>query len=73
MHALVAGDRQLVDDRDSFRDFFAIFPHVLLDEELRARVAGLYDWYRDLYAGGMGDATATAKSACGASPPSWSP
>jgi len=57
VHALVAGDRQLVDDRDAFRDFFAIFPHVLLDEELRSRVASLYDWYRDLYAGGMGDAT----------------
>jgi len=58
VHALVAADRQLVDDRDAFRDFFAIFPHVLLDEELRARVAGLYDWYRDLYAGGMGVAGA---------------
>ena len=53
VHALVAGDRQLVDDRDACRDFFAIFPPVLLDEELRARVAGLYDWYRDLYVGGM--------------------
>ena len=58
VHALVAGDRQLVDDRDAFRDFFAIFPHVLLDEELRVRVAGLYDWYRDLYADGMGGAGA---------------
>jgi len=56
VHALVAGARKLVDDRDSFRDFFAIFPHVLLDEELRSRVAGLYDWYRDLYAGGTGGA-----------------
>ena len=56
VHSLVAGDRQLVDDRAGFRDFFAIFPHVLLDEELRARVADLYEWYRDLYAGGMGDA-----------------
>jgi len=58
VHALVAADRQLVDDRDAFRDFFAIFPHVLLDEELRARVAGQYDWYRDLYASGMGVAGA---------------
>jgi hypothetical protein len=58
VHALVAGDRRLVDDRDAFRDFFAIFPHVLLDEELRTRVAGLYDWYRDLYADGMGGAGA---------------
>ena len=40
VRALVAGDRSLVDDRDSFRDFFAIFPHVLLDEDLRAQVAG---------------------------------
>ena len=58
VRALVAGDRKLVADRDAFRDFFAIFPHVLLDEELRARVAGLYDWYRDLYADGMGGAGA---------------
>jgi AcrR family transcriptional regulator len=62
VRALVAGDRQLVDDRDSFRDFFAIFPHVLLDEELRARVAHLYDWYRDLYAGGMGGAGSGASA-----------
>jgi AcrR family transcriptional regulator len=60
VHALVAGDRQLVDERDSFRDFFAIFPHVLLDEELRSRVAGLYEWYRDLYAGGIGGVGAEA-------------
>jgi AcrR family transcriptional regulator len=43
VRTLIAGDRKLVDDRDSFRDFFAIFPHVLLD-----------DRYRDLYAGVMG-------------------
>jgi AcrR family transcriptional regulator len=51
--ALIAGDRRLLDDRDAFRDFFAIFPHVVMEEELRARVAALYDWYRDLYAAGM--------------------
>ncbi len=50
VHSLVASDRKLLDDRDSFRDFFAIFPHVLTDEELRARVAALYEWYRDVYA-----------------------
>jgi AcrR family transcriptional regulator len=53
VHALVDGDRRLVDDRDAFRDFFALLPHVLLDEELRLRVAALYDWYRDLSAAGM--------------------
>ena len=53
VHALVAADRQLVDDRDAFRDFFALLPHVVMDEELRARVAAQYDWYRDLYAAGI--------------------
>jgi AcrR family transcriptional regulator len=50
VHSLVAHDRKLLDDRDSFRDFFALLPHVLADEELRERVAGLYAWYRDVYA-----------------------
>jgi len=50
VHSLVASDRKLLDDRDSFRDFFALFPHVLPDEELRRRVAGLYEWYREAYA-----------------------
>lgn len=54
IRALVDGDRQLLEDRAAFRDFFAIFPHVVQDDELRARVAALYEWYRDLYAGGMG-------------------
>lgn len=53
VHALVAADRQLVDDRDGFRDFFALLPHVLQDADLQARVAGLYEWYRDLYHAGM--------------------
>jgi AcrR family transcriptional regulator len=57
VHGLVAGDRRLVDDRAAFRDFFAILPHVVLDEELRERVAALYEWYRDLYVEGFGDAT----------------
>ncbi len=53
VRALVAGDRRLLDDRDAFRDFFALLPHVVQDAELRARVAALYDWYRDLYSAGM--------------------
>jgi AcrR family transcriptional regulator len=57
VRGLVAGDRRLVADRDAFRDFFAILPHVVLDDELRERVAALYEWYRDLYVEGLGDAT----------------
>jgi AcrR family transcriptional regulator len=58
VHGLVAGDRRLVDDRAAFRDFFAILPHVVLDDELRERVAALYEWYRDLYVEGLGDSVA---------------
>jgi AcrR family transcriptional regulator len=61
VHGLIAGDRRLVDDRAAFRDFFAILPHVVLDEELRDQVAALYDWYRDLYVDGLGDATAVER------------
>jgi AcrR family transcriptional regulator len=50
VHSLVAHDRKLLGDRDSFRDFFALLPHVLADDELRERVASLYTWYRDVYA-----------------------
>jgi len=57
VHALVAGDRRLVEDRDAFRDFFALLPHVVQDDDLRARIAALYEWYRELYAAGIeGDA-----------------
>lgn len=52
--SLVASDRKLLGDRDSFRDFFAIFPHMLKDEELRGRVAELYAWYRRVYADLLG-------------------
>jgi AcrR family transcriptional regulator len=61
--ALVDADRVLAEDEDSFRDFFTIFPHVLLDDELRLRVASLYDWYRELYVRALedGDREGTAR------------
>jgi hypothetical protein len=61
VHGLVVGDRRLVDDRDAFRDFFAILPHVVLDDDLRERVARLYDWYRDLYVEGLDGATSSGE------------
>jgi len=63
VRGLVAADRQLVADRAAFRDFFALLPHVVLDEELRERVAALYEWYRDLYVEGLGDTTTVADEA----------
>jgi AcrR family transcriptional regulator len=53
VHGLVRGERDLVDDRAAFRDFFAILPHVLQDDELRWRIACLYDSYRDLFVGSL--------------------
>jgi len=50
VRALVDADRRLAEDLSSFRDFFTILPHALRDDELRERVARLYDWYRQLYA-----------------------
>jgi AcrR family transcriptional regulator len=49
VRALVDADRRLAEDLSSFRDFFTILPHALRDDELRERVARLYDWYRQLY------------------------
>ena len=63
VHGLVAGDRRLVDDRAAFRDFFAILPHVVLDDDLRERVAALYEWYRDLYVEGLGGTAAVDEAA----------
>lgn len=53
VHGLVLGERNLVGDRAAFRDFFAILPHVLQDDELRWRIARLYDSYRDLFVGSL--------------------
>ena len=49
VRALVDADRRLAEDIGSFRDFFTILPHAVRDDELRERVARLYDWYRALY------------------------
>lgn len=56
---LLDGDRRMAEDSAGYRDFFEILPHALKDEDLRARVAELYDWYRDLYVRGL-DAPAAA-------------
>jgi AcrR family transcriptional regulator len=69
VHALVSGDRRLVADRDAFRDFFALLPHVVQDGDLRARIASLYEWYRDLYAAGMEGGVGAAAAPAGGDDP----
>lgn len=49
VEAVLAADRRLAADVASSRDFLSILPHTLRDDDLRVRIAELYDWYRDLY------------------------
>lgn len=65
---LVEGDRHMAEDTAAFRDFYEILPHALKDEELRAKVAELYDWYRGLYVRGLasGPDRGRARDAAGA-------
>ncbi len=62
VRALAEADLRLAEDLGSFRDFFTILPHALRDDELRERVARLYDWYRALYADAL-DAGAPGQAA----------
>jgi AcrR family transcriptional regulator len=55
VHELVAGDLRLTGDVRSFQDFYELLPHVLRDDDLRAKVAALYGWYRDLYVRGFSE------------------
>jgi TetR/AcrR family fatty acid metabolism transcriptional regulator len=54
LHALVDHEARISADIASFRAFFEILPHVLRDEDLRARVARLYDGYRETVRRAMG-------------------
>ena len=51
IHRLTVADGELLGDRDSYRDFFALLAAVLPDPELRERIAALYAGYRDMYEG----------------------
>jgi AcrR family transcriptional regulator len=44
----IAGQTELAGDGDSFLMFFDLLPHVIRDEELRARVSRLYEWYHQM-------------------------
>jgi len=61
IEALVDGDRRMAQDAGGFRDFFELLPHVLKDEELRGRVAALYDWYRTVYLEGLSVETSSSR------------
>ena len=54
VHRLVEADHDLLRDDDSYRDFYALLSGIVLDDELRERVAMLYRGYRAMYGGVVG-------------------
>ncbi len=54
VHRLIEADRDLLRDHDSFRDFYALLSRIVLDGELRERVALLYQGFRAMYGGVVG-------------------
>ena len=47
IHALIDGETRIAADAESYQSFFEVLPHALRDDDLRERVAALYDGYRD--------------------------
>ncbi len=47
IHALIDGETRIAADTGAFLLFFEVLPHALRDEDLRERVAALYDGYRE--------------------------
>jgi AcrR family transcriptional regulator len=47
IHALIDGETRIAADAESYQSFFEVLPYALRDEDLRERVAALYDGYRD--------------------------
>ena len=47
VHAYIQSTRELM-EMPGFMDFFDVLPHALRDDGLRARIAALYDWYREM-------------------------
>jgi len=47
IHALIDGETRIAADAEAYQSFFEVLPHALRDEDLRERVAALYDGYRE--------------------------
>jgi AcrR family transcriptional regulator len=47
IHALIDGETRIAADADSYQSFFEVLPYALRDDDLRERVAALYDGYRE--------------------------
>lgn len=47
VRALIDGETRIAGDADNFQAFFEVLPHALRDDDLRERVAALYDGFRE--------------------------
>ena len=69
IHALIDGETRIAADAESYQSFFEVLPHALRDEDLRERVAALYDGYRDTVLRCLdADRSGGEASGCGPSP-----
>jgi TetR/AcrR family acrAB operon transcriptional repressor len=50
----IAGQARLAADEDGFLVFFDLLPHIIRDENLRKRLAALYEWYYKMNAVWLG-------------------
>jgi AcrR family transcriptional regulator len=50
----IAGQTRLAGDDDSFLMFFDLLPYIIRDEQLRRRLASLYEWYYKMNAEWLG-------------------
>ena len=48
--------QRLPEDRDAYRMFFELIPHILRDEELQPHLRDLFEWYRKLDAWALKEA-----------------
>ena len=46
--AQMAALRSMAEDEEAFRAMFELIPYMLRDDDLRANLAALYDWYREV-------------------------
>lgn len=49
IHVRVEADRRIAQNTAAFCDLLHLLPHVLGNDDLRGRVATLYEWYRSQY------------------------
>jgi AcrR family transcriptional regulator len=61
IHALIDGETRIAADAEAYQSFFEVLPYAMRDQDLRERVAALYEGYRDTVTRCLDAADPTAK------------